>query len=148
VTQAVDLVLSRLDGHSLREYGRDRWRSCCPAHGGSNPSALSIGVGDNGGVLLRCWQGCTVEQVAAALGLEMTDLFPPRPDSPGAGAPPLKRRRLITAGQALELLDGEMSLALVCASDMARGQRLDEPTRERLMQGAARVALLRDESRA
>jgi hypothetical protein len=46
------------------------------------------------------------------------------------------------------LLDGEMSLALVCASDMARGQRLDEPTRERLMQGAARVALLRDESRA
>lgn len=148
MTQPIDVVLARLDGHKLRENGRDRWRACCPAHGGSNPSALSIGVGDDGRVLLRCWQGCTVDQVAGSLGLELTDLFPPRPERAGGGHAPLKRRRLITASQALDLLDNEMTLALVCASDMARGQQLDEPTRERLMHGAARVALLRDEVHA
>jgi hypothetical protein len=146
-TAAIDLVLQRLEGFKLRENGRDRWRACCPAHGGSNPSALSIGIGQDDAVLLKCWHGCSADQVAQALCLELSDLFPPR-QQPGAGNGPLKRRRLITAGQALDLLDQEMTLALVCASDMARGVALDEPTRERLLKGAARVALLRDEVRA
>jgi hypothetical protein len=144
VSSPVDLVLSRLDGFKLRQNGRDRWRACCPAHGGSNPSALSIGEGDGGAVLLKCWQGCSVESIASALGLDLTDLFPPR-QTAGYGASAPARRRLLNAGQALELLDGEATLVLVCASDLARGEPLDEPTRERLMLGAARIALMREE---
>lgn len=146
-TSAIDNVLARLDGFKLRESGRDRWRSCCPAHGGKNPSALSIGVGSDGQVLLRCWHGCTVDQVAQALGLDLQDLFPPR-RAAGEGAPPMKRRRLLTSGQALELLDAEMTLAVVCASDLAAGKELDNATRDRLLQSAARVSMLRDEVRA
>jgi len=52
MTRPIDLVLSRLGGFEPRENGRDRWRACCPAHRGANPSALSIGVGDKGAVLL------------------------------------------------------------------------------------------------
>jgi len=137
----IDMVLDRLAGYKLRPNGTDRWRACCPAHGGSNPSALSIGLGNNGAVLLRCWSGCDAEAVVDALGLEIADLFPPRESS--AGKP--QQRRLITANQALELLDGEMTLAIVCASDMAQGKTLDEPTRERLLRSAARVSMLRDE---
>lgn len=148
MTEPINIVLGRLDGHKLRESGRDRWRACCPAHGGSNPSALSIGIGDNGGVLLRCWQGCTVEEVVMSLGIDMVDLFPPRADAPGSGSGPMKRKRLITAGQALELLDHEITLAIVCAADMAEGKTLDDGTRQRLLQGAARVGLMRDEVRA
>lgn len=147
MTEPVDLVLSRLEPYRLRANGRDRWRACCPAHGGSNPSTLSIGVGADGAVLLRCWCGCDVEQVTGALGLELSDLFPPKPAN-GHRAGPIKRRRLITAGQALELLEAEMTLAIVCASDVARGEQLSEETRERLLLGAARVAMLRDEVRA
>lgn len=143
----IDTVLARLDGHMLRENGRDRWRACCPAHGGSNPSALSIGIGQDDAVLLKCWQGCSVDQVAQALGLELADLFPPRPQ-PGHGSGPMKRRRLISAGQALDLLDSEMTLAIVCSADMANGVPLSEETRQRLLQGAARVSVLRDEVRA
>lgn len=143
----IDLVLSRLDGHKLRENGRDRWRACCPAHRGSNPSALSIGIGQDDAVLLKCWQGCSADQVAQALGLELSDLFPQRP-RPGNGTAPMKRRRLISAGQALDLLDSEMTLAIVCAADMAQGKALTEQTRQRLLQGAARVTVLRDEVRA
>ena len=78
MSRPIDAVLSRLDGFKLRENGRDRWRACCPAHGGKNASALSIGVGADEQVLLRCWHGCEVEQVAHALGLELSDLFPPK----------------------------------------------------------------------
>ncbi len=144
MSNPIDLVLARLDGFKLRANGNARWRACCPAHGGSNPSALSIGVGQENQVLLRCWHGCDVEKVAQAMGLELSDLFPPRPES-GHGVGPIKRRRLITAGQALDLLDAEMTLAIVCAGDMARGETLDEPTRGRLLQSSARVAMLRAE---
>lgn len=143
----IDLVLSRLEPYRLRENGRDRWRACCPAHGGKNPSALSIGVGADDQVLLRCWHGCEVEQVAHALGLELQDLFPPQQQA-GQGSGAIKRRRLLTAGQALDLLNAESMLVLVCASDLAAGRQLDQSTRERLMQGAARVSLLRSEVRA
>lgn len=147
MSRPIDLVLARLEPYRLRENGRDRWRACCPAHGGKNPSALSVGVGAEDQVLLRCWLGCEAEQVAHALGLELSDLFPPKPQA-GQGSAPLKRRRLITAGQALDLLDLEMTLAIVCASDMAAGKQLDDTTRDRLLQGAARVSMLRAEVHA
>lgn len=146
MTRPIDLVLARLDTYRLRENGRDRWRACCPGHGGRNPSALSVGVGQDDQVLLRCWQGCEVDQIAHALGLELSDLFPPKPQ--GHSGKPIQRRRLLTAGQALDLLDAEMTLAIVCASDMARGEALADATRERLMQAAARVSLMREEVRA
>jgi hypothetical protein len=145
MSSPIDVVLSRLDGHKLRENGRDRWRACCPAHGGSNPSALSVGVGDDDRVLLRCWHGCSAEQVAQAIGIELADLFPPKPQAAGAGHAPIKRRRLLTAGQALDLLDCEMTLAIVCAADLSEGKALDDDTHDRLRLSAARVAMLRDE---
>ena len=139
---SVDAFLSRVDA---RPNGRDRWRCACPVCGEGNRSTLSIGVGDTGAVLLKCFKSCCgPEEIANAVGLELTDLFPPR----DSHAPPAKRRRLITAGQALDLLDLEMTLAIVCAADLARGQPLDEAARERLTRGAARVALLREEVRA
>lgn len=146
MSSPIDLVLSRLDGFKLRQSGRDRWRACCPAHGGSNPSALSVGVGADDQVLLKCFQGCEVEEIAYSLGLELTDLFPPKLHHHTSGKP--ARRRLISAGQALDLLADEMTLAVLCANDMAAGQSLDEPTRARLLQSAARITLLRDEARA
>lgn len=147
MSRPIDLVLARLDGFKLRENGRDRWRACCPAHGGKNPSALSIGLGVEDQVLLRCWHGCEVEQVAHALGIELSDLFAPRVTA-GHGGSPIKRRRLITASQALDLLELEMTLAIVCASDMAAGKSLDAPTHDRLLQSAARVSMLREEVQA
>lgn len=80
--------------------------------------------------------------MVSALGLELEALFPPRDSS--AGKP--TRRRLISAGQALDLLDVEMALAVVCASDMAAGKTLDEATRERLLLSAARVGMLRQKA--
>lgn len=40
--------------------------ACCPAHDDRNPS-LKIEDGDNGKVLVKCWAGCTQDQVITAL---------------------------------------------------------------------------------
>lgn len=69
----LDEVLDRLD--RVRRSGA-RWSARCPAHPDRTPS-LSIGTGDDGRVLLTCWAGCTVDDIVAALGLDMRDLYPP-----------------------------------------------------------------------
>jgi hypothetical protein len=137
----IDMVLSRLTPFKLRENGRDRWRACCPAHGGSNPSALSVGIGNDGAVLLKCWHGCSADDVSGALGLDLADLFPPR-ESHGA---PLKKRRLISAGQALDLLHDEAQFIVGTAASIAHGTVLTDDDKARALTAAGRVAYLRDE---
>ena len=64
-------LLDRLDG--VRARGVGRWMARCPAHDDRSPS-LSIQEGDRG-ILLRCWAGCTLEEITKALGLAVRDLF-------------------------------------------------------------------------
>lgn len=71
----VELVLARLD--RVRHKGSGKWDACCPAHDDRNPS-LSIAEGENGAVLLKCFAGCETADVVAAMGMELSDLFPPK----------------------------------------------------------------------
>jgi hypothetical protein len=50
------------------------WSARCPAHE-DRQASLSIGVGDDGRVLLKCHAGCDYKKIVAALGLEERDLF-------------------------------------------------------------------------
>lgn len=47
----------------------------CPAHEDKRNS-LSIKEGDDGRVLVKCFAGCTVEDIVAAKGWKLADLFP------------------------------------------------------------------------
>lgn len=69
-------VLDALDagGFKIRTVGKDQWKVQCPAHDDRNPS-LSVGVADDGRLLLHCHAGCDTEAVVDALGLTMADLF-------------------------------------------------------------------------
>src|SRR5213079_77299 len=59
-------------------------------HADRKPS-LSIGLGEQGQVLLKCFAGCTLERIVEAMGLTMTDLFPEADSTPdGQAAPPGK----------------------------------------------------------
>src|SRR5262249_12803161 len=95
----IDLVIGRLKSHGCnpRENGSGQWRSRCPCHEGKS-SNLSITTGDDGRVLLNChheetWgKSCSAESVARSLGLDLSDLFPPK-----AGAAP---RPKATTGKA------------------------------------------------
>ena len=50
------------------------WIARCPAHDDRTPS-LSIGEGNDGRVLLRCFAGCDVRSICAALNIQARDLF-------------------------------------------------------------------------
>jgi hypothetical protein len=78
----LEQVLSRLKGVRTSTRG---WRACCPAHADRKPS-LSIGLGEHGQVLLKCFAGCTLERIVEAMGLTVTDLFPDAASKPDAQA--------------------------------------------------------------
>ena len=68
----LDVVLSRLDKVKRVTGG---YMARCPAHEDRNPS-LSVTEGSDGRVLLKCFAGCSTEDIVKALGLTMADLFP------------------------------------------------------------------------
>jgi len=76
----IDTVLSRLE---RVKKSRDGYAARCPAHNDRNPS-LCVSEGDDGQVLLHCNAGCEPEDVVAAIGMQMRDLFP---DNGSNGAP-------------------------------------------------------------
>src|SRR5690348_1868641 len=84
---ALEQVLFQLKGVRTSMRG---WRACCPAHADRKPS-LSIGLGEQGQDLLKCFAGCSLDRIIEAMGLTMTDLFPdlsPAPD--GQATTPIK----------------------------------------------------------
>jgi hypothetical protein len=136
-----EILLSRLE--RVRDRGAGQWSARCPAHDDRGPS-LSVKELSDGRLLIHCFAGCEVGAVVEAVGLDISALFPPRVDQ-GVGAPPLARRRLLTAGQALELLLDEADLVAVAACNIGHGVTLSDGDLERLLQAAGRVAYLRDE---
>jgi putative DNA primase/helicase len=86
---ALDRVLER--AHA-QPHGTG-WTAHCPGplhRRGDRKESLSIDVGDDGRVLVHCFANCPTEQVVAAWGLTMVDLFDHPETSNG------KRRRVAT----------------------------------------------------
>src|SRR5438477_391729 len=71
---AVQQVLDLLD--EVKPCGLG-WSALCPDHADKNAS-LSVGVGDDGRVLLHCHAGCETKAILAEMGLAWRDLFPTR----------------------------------------------------------------------
>lgn len=67
-------------GAALRPRG-EGFTTQCPAHDDANAS-LSCEPGTSGGVVVRCFAGCTFPAIAAALGVPKREWFAPRDDAP------------------------------------------------------------------
>ena len=85
----LEQVLSQLKGVRTSMRG---WRACCPAHADRKPS-LSIGLGEQGQVLFKCFAGCPLERIVEAMGLTITDLFPEETPAPDGQATPSVKTR-------------------------------------------------------
>jgi hypothetical protein len=127
VSGPVSNLLNRLD--SAKENGRGRWLARCPAHADKRPS-LSIREADSGAVLVKCWTGCTIDEITAAVGLDVADLFPPK-DRPANAVH--RRERVITAADGLRLLDLEADVVCIAAKSLEDGKPLDDETRTALV---------------
>ena len=136
----IDNILAQLTNVRQRQPGQ--YSAQCPAHADKGPS-LSVRETPEGAVLLYCFAGCSVGAVVAALGLHMSDLFPPRQVT---GNEPKRTPRLLTAGQALELLNDESTLVAVAAANVLHGVVLGQADLTRITQAAGRIHWLRSES--
>lgn len=103
---------------------------------------MSVRETPEGACLLHCFAGCAVADVVAALGLELHDLFPTSDRPVNA---PKKIAKVLTAGQALELLADESLLVAVAAGNVAHGVQMHQADTDRLMVAAGRIAWLRHE---
>ena len=125
----VDTLISRLD--KVRRTGRGTWIACCPAHADKTPS-LTIRETDDGKVLLHCFTGCSALEIIDAVGLEMSDLFPPRQHH---GKP---ERRPFPAADVLRALAAEALVVASCGVSMLAG-RFTDADRERLILAVQRI---------
>lgn len=79
MSEAFEVIRDRAaeQGLAIRDVKQNHFMAQCPAHEDKNPS---LGVDDKGDrVMLRCYAGCHNDDVVAALGLEMKDLFDGEP---------------------------------------------------------------------
>jgi DNA primase len=53
--------------------GKGKWMACCPAHQDKSPSLAINEAKDR--ILIHCFAGCGAEDIAAAIGLNISDLF-------------------------------------------------------------------------
>lgn len=131
---SVDLLLSKLDG--VKRNGEDRWLARCPAHADKRAS-LSIREAESGATLVHCFAGCAVHEVVAAVGLEITDLFPPRPADPAHAGKP--ERRPFPASDILRAIAFEALVVGCAASAMLAGEPFTQVDRHRLMLAVSRI---------
>lgn len=105
----LEKVISRLD--KVKSAGANKWIACCPAHLDRSPS-LAISETSDGVVLIKCWAGCSANDVVQAIGLQLRDLFPgntKRRRGPSRAAIE-HERMIIQIGQSLQqqgILDGD-----------------------------------------
>jgi len=70
----VQQLLAALD--NPKPNGKDRYRAKCPVHGGSNPTALSIRLNQDGSVSANCFScGANGLDLYRSLGLDLDELF-------------------------------------------------------------------------
>lgn len=128
-------LLSRLD--RVKPTGPGRWIARCPAHDDRGPS-LSVRELDDGRVLLHDFAGCSVAEILAAVGLGMSDLFPPHLSPPGPGKPH-RQRHPFAADDALRCLEFEGRLIHLAAVEVAAGKPMNPPDRARLLLAVERI---------
>lgn len=127
----IDDFISRLD--KVTSTGQQKWKASCPAHPDKYPS-LSLRETDDGRILIHCFAGCSVGDIVTAVGLELTDLFPPR--IPLEGSQPIRRPFLPSDAQ--DTLGLELSVVVAGLAKML-DTGLDREDIQRIVLAARRL---------
>jgi hypothetical protein len=124
-------LLSRVE--KVKRTGQGRYSARCPAHVDKGPS-LAIRELDDGRILIHCFAGCSAHEVLAAIGLDMSALFPEREMDHGK-----PERRPFPATDILRAIAFESLVVAAAASSLLAGQPLRPDDRERLTVAVGRI---------
>lgn len=131
---SADVLLSKLDG--VKRTGAGRWLAKCPAHA-DRTASLSLRELDDGRTLCHCFAGCTVHEVVGAVGLELSDLFPPRPDDPAHVGRP--ERRPFPAADILRAIAFEATIVALAGAAIVAGEPFSQFDKDRLVVAVGRI---------
>ena len=131
-------ILDRLEG--VKRTGNDRAVAKCPAHNDRSPS-LSIRETEDGTILVKCFAGCGAADVVAAIGMELSDLFPEKPTH---HARPKRPGHWHAAREALRVLHGEVLIVAFAALDISKGKRLTIQDADRVVVAASKIREARE----
>lgn len=126
----LEALLSRLSGVKGRN---GNYVACCPAHEDRKPS-LAVKEQD-GKILVHCFSGCSVENIVGAVGMDLTDLFPPAEPRYDKPAPKVR----FFASDLLRVIALEAAIVSVAAYDMAHGKTLPQADLTRLQLAYQRI---------
>jgi len=114
----IEEFLSRLQ--KVRKTGAKTWMACCPSHNDKNPS-MTVSEGTDGRILAHCFsQGCGIDDITAAIGLEVKDLMPEN-----LGYHRMKPLRMgVNPRDALFAVRDDMQSFLIWAKMVQRGEAL------------------------
>lgn len=127
----VDSLLSRLE--NVKRTGAGRWIARCPAHDDRRAS-LSVRELEDSRILVHDFAGCGAVEVLAAIGLDMSALFPEREIPHGK-----RERRPFNATDVLRCIGFEALLVSTAALSIAHGKTLTTADLERLALAASRL---------
>lgn len=133
----IDVLLSRLE--KVKKTGSSRWIACCPAHDDRSPS-LAVRELDDGRLLLHCFGGCDVQQIVAAIGLDISDLFPPRETTHQARP----ERRTFPAADILRCIAFEALVVMTAGAALLDGRPFKRADRDRLALAVGRIQIAVD----
>lgn len=121
----VENLLSRVQG--VKASGAGKWMARCPAHQDKSPS-LSIRESDSGSVLVNCFAGCSVHDITAAVGLELSDLFPDSDERQ------VSKPQRYSPREVVEVLTSASRIVVLGYQRLASGGQLAEPDVARVKQ--------------
>lgn len=133
----IDQLLERLE--NVRQLGDGRYSASAPTRRDRNPS-LSIRELPDGRVLVHDHGGASPDDILAAVGLTLADLYPARNQSPQQRR---DYRSFKGAVEALAAIDREALLVAVVAADIHAHRVIDDATWRRLQLAVSRIGAAR-----
>lgn len=133
----LEKITANLEGVIHSQNGQIR--AVCPSHESRNKSrTLAVKESDDGGVLLHCFADCSASEILAALGLELSDLYPePPPSAPGR---PFTKKAAFSPREALHILAFEITLTSAFISDVISKRPVPDSDWNRFLVARDRIA--------
>lgn len=128
--------LSHLEG--VKSKGNGKWIAKCPAHADKSPS-FSICQGRDGKILIKCWSGCSSDEVLAAMNLKWSDLSPTRYDPKNSDFPKFNTYEMFP------LLIQEALILFLANKELNSGHSLNLVDLKRVEQAAETIQKLNTE---
>lgn len=132
MSNKLDNFVSRLS--KAKRTGNDSYIACCPAHADKSPS-MTVREVEDGMLLVHCFAGCGIDDIAGAIGFSISDLMPDKqPDE-------LRKSRRIpfSPSDVLACTKNDAALLYVVMCDLDKGILLTEKQVKEAKKAAARI---------